>query len=116
MTRIVSFRLPRSLAEVARADANRVGMYFSQALDFLVSSSLGIATILRGLEDSPEPFNCKIDVRLPEQTFEGLRAAALQAGIPIGVYIRVLFYNFYVSKKVWLEKAGDHYKLVARDD
>ncbi len=111
MTRVVSIRLAKTLDETARASADRAGIAFADALDFLLRCSFHADPGLDGLEDASDQLNSRIHIRLPEQTLERLKVECARLGIQTSVYVRLLLYHFYITGKAWLVKEGDYYKL-----
>jgi hypothetical protein len=113
--RSMSVRVPEVLVRMVRESAKNARLSVSKTLDWLVRNSLSNTQALDGLADCPEELTSKLDIRIPVQTFEQLRAASQTFRISISVYTRVLLYHFYVTKRVFYVKSGDRYTLAAKD-
>lgn len=111
---IISVRLPAAVNSALRASAGNAHLSVPAALDWLLRNSFGNFESLRGLADSCEGLNSKLDARIPIQTFEQLKLTSNKLGIPISVYVRRLLYNFYVTKRVHYLKSESHYTLAER--
>jgi hypothetical protein len=115
-TRVVSIRLPSAIVAALEQTAAHNRVSISGALAWLLRSSLGNSELLRGLQDCSEYCGAKLDARIPLTTFEPLRAATMQLGMSISVYIRKLLYHFYVTKRLKYIQSEGRYTLAYRHD
>ncbi len=115
-TRVISLRLPRPIVTALEQSATKARLSVAEGVDWLVRNSLGNFWVLRGLEDCPEFCDAKLDARIPVTTLEPLRAATVQLGISISVYVRKLLYHFYITKRLTYESQNGRYTLAYRHD
>ena len=88
----------------------------SAGLDWLLRNSFGNCQLLRQLADCPDVLDAKRDARIQTSTFEQLKFATEQLGIPISVYFRKLLYHFYVTKRLKYVRTDSHYTLAGHHD
>jgi hypothetical protein len=88
----------------------------SSGVDWLLRNSFGNCQLLLPLADCPDALDAKLDVRIPPATFEQLRTASEQMGIPVSVYTRKLLYHFFITKKLRYVKQDGHYTLAGAYD
>ena len=116
VTRIVSIRLPAVLADEFRTDAKDNGMSLSYALELFLRFSFEEAKAICKLEDCPGNWDSKVDVRLPTQSFDRLKATCRQHGIPVSTYVRLVLHHFYSTDKLRRVQQGNRYKLAVHHD
>jgi hypothetical protein len=115
-SRVISLRLPTAVDTALIRSANDAGRSVSSGLDWLLRNSFGNCQLLRQLGECPDAWDAKLDARVPSGTFEQLRIAGEQLGVPISVYVRTLLYHFYMTKRLKYVKADGHYTLAGRHD
>lgn len=115
-TRVISVRLPSAVDTALVRSAAAVDRSPSGGLDWLLRNSFGNCQLLRQLDDCPEAWDAKLDARIQPNTFEQLKFATDQLGIPISVYVRKLLYHFYVTKRLRYVVTDGHYTLAGRHD
>jgi hypothetical protein len=115
-TRVISLRLPSAVDTAFRRSAADAGRSASNGLDWLLRNSFGNCQLLRQLDDCPDVWDAKLDARIQTSTFEQLKFATEQFGIPISVYVRKLLYHFYVTKRLKYVWADGHYTLAGHHD
>jgi hypothetical protein len=116
VTRVISLRLPSAVDAALIRSANDAGRSSSSGLDWLVRNSFCNCQLLRKLSDCPDVWDAKLDARVPSGTFEQLKFAAGQLGVPISVYVRKLLYHVYVTKLLKYVKRDGHYTLAGHHD
>lgn len=115
-THVVSLRLPSTVDSALERSAVDAGMSLSRGVDWLLRNSFGNYQLLLTLADCPDALDAKLDVRIPPATFEQLRSASEQIGIPVSVYTRKLLYHFFVTKELKYVKQDGHYTLAGSHD
>jgi hypothetical protein len=115
-TRVISLRLPSPVERTLARSSADAGRSVSGGLDWLLLNSFGNCQLLRQMEDSPDVWDAKLDARIKTTTFEHLKFATEQLGIPISVYVRKLLYHFYVTKKLKYVRTDGHYTLAGHHD
>lgn len=110
-THVISLRLPSVTDAAFRRSAANAAMSVSAGLDWLLSNSFTNCQLLFGLADCPEALDAKLDVRIPNATFEQLKSTAHQLGMPVSVYIRKLLYHYYTAKTLKYMRSNGHYTL-----
>jgi len=88
----------------------------SSGVDWLLRNSFGNCQALLPLADCLDALDAKLDVRIPPSTFEQLRSASEQMGIPVSVYIRKLLYHFFITKNLKYVLQESHYTLAGCHD
>jgi hypothetical protein len=114
--RVISLRLPSAVDTALARSAASVGRSASSGLDWLLGNSFGNCQLLRLLDDCPEVWDAKLDARIRTKTFEQLKSATEQLGIPISVYVRKLLYHFYMTKRLRYVATDSHYTLAGDHD
>ena len=115
-TRVISIRIPHSLATALEQSVVNARASVAQGVDWLVRNSLGNSWMLRGLEDCQEYCDVKVDARIPLSTLEPLKAAAGELRISLSVYVRRLLYHFYITKRLKYDTQNGRYTLAYRHD
>ena len=115
-TRVISLRLPSPLDTALIRSSADAGGSASAGLDWLLRNSFGNYHLLRQLDDCPGIWDAKRDARIHPRTFEQLKVATEQLGVPISVYVRTLLYHFYVTKRLKYVRADGHYTLAGHHD
>lgn len=115
-TRVISLRLPSVVDKALGRSAADAGRSRSGGLDWLLCHSFTNCQILRDLDDCPDAWDTKLDARIQAGTFEQLKSATEQLGIPVSGYIRKLLYHFYVTKRLKYAKVDGHYTLAGHHD
>lgn len=115
-THVVSLRLPSAVDTALERSATDAGMSLSGGVDWLLRNSFGNYQLLLTLADCPDALDAKLDVRIPSPTFQTLRSASEQIGIPVSVYTRKLLFHFFVTKKLRYVKQDGHYTLAGGHD
>ena len=113
-THVISVRLPHALDGYLRASARNAHLSTAEALDWLLRNSFGNFELLRGLAECREQQDSKLDVRIPNGTFEQLKEVAERLGISISVYVRRLLFHFFVTKRIRYVKSDGRYTLAGQ--
>jgi hypothetical protein len=115
-TRVISLRLPSAISAALQRSSAHAGMSVSDGLDWLLRNSFSNCQLLFPLADCPDFLDAKLDVRIPHDTFEKLKAATNRLTMPVSVYIRKLLYHFYITKTVKYVQGEGHYTLAGCHD
>lgn len=115
-TRVISLRLPSAVDTALARSCADAGRSASSGLEWLLLNSFGNCQLLHQLEDCPDFLDSKLDVRIPPTTYQQLKAATAQLGMPVSVYVRKLLYHFYVTKRLKYVRADGHYTLAGHHD
>jgi len=115
-TRVISLRLSSAVNTALVRSAADAGRSAASGLDWLLRNSFGNCQLLRQLPDCPDVWDAKLDARIQTVTFEQLKFATEQLGVPISVYVRKLLYHFYVTKRLKYVRADGHYTLAGHHD
>ena len=111
ITKNVSVRLPAYIVEKARSAGHRVNLSISGALESLLEKSFSGAALLAGRGDCPRPWDQKLDFRIPQPIFQGLRDVCFQLQISPSEYIRQLLYHYYDARTIDFVEEDGHYTL-----
>jgi len=115
-SRVISLRLPSAVNSALARSAANAGMSVSGGADWLLRNSFSNRHLLARIPDCPETLDSKLDVRLPNATFDQLRTITTQLGMPFSVYIRKLLYHFFLTKNLGYVQSNGHYTLAERHD
>ena len=115
-THVVSLRLPSAVDAALERSASNARLSVSNGVDWLLRNSFGNYQLLLTVADCPDALDAKLDVRIPTPTFQTLRSASEQIGIPVSVYTRKLLYHFFVTKELKYVKQDGHYTLAGAHD
>jgi hypothetical protein len=114
--RVVSLRLPKALDVILKQCAANSNLSVSDGLDLLLRGSIDGSERLATLQDSPQFWDTKLDVRIPLSTYGKVKSVCERFGISVSVYIRTLLYHLYDTKRVCLIESNGHYTLADRHD
>jgi len=115
-TAVVSLRLPSAVVADLEAIANYNRVSVGVALDWFLSTSFSNSEALRGLQDCQDHCDRKVDARIAITTLQPLRAATVDLGISITVYIRKLLYHSFVTKRLRYLQSEGRYTLAYHHD
>jgi hypothetical protein len=110
-SRVVSLRLPSAVVAALQRSSADARLSVPDGLDWLLRNSFGNSPLLLPLTDCPDTLDAKLDVRIPPNTAEQLKAIAHDLKVPVSVYIRKLLYHFFVTKELKYVSFNGHYTL-----
>jgi hypothetical protein len=115
-TRVISLRISVEVDTALRAAAiANPNSDVPTMLWWLLWNSFAGCDLLGRLQDGRGPWNSKLDVRIPRETFDELQTVCDRMGVSISVYARRLLYHVYVTKRLYYERlSGNSYVLRAR--
>jgi hypothetical protein len=111
ITKNVSIRLPSHIVEQIRSAGDRVNLSISGALESLLEKSFAGADLLANRGDCPRPWDEKLDFRLPQPIFDGLRNACARLQISPSEYVRRLLYHYYDVQTIDFVEENGRYTL-----
>ena len=111
ITKSLSVRLPSHLIEDVRAAAGRVKLSTSEALASLLEKSFPGSALLADRGECPQPWDQKLDFRIPQPIFQGLRDVCFQLQISPSEYIRQLLYHYYDARTIDFVEENGRYTL-----
>ena len=115
MTKVVSIRVPRALAEEVRVSARNRRTSVSALVTWVLNIALVDGLDLSRLPDAREPLDAKLDLRLSEELLNRLQPVCNGLKIPPSVYVRTILYGGHIGQ-LSMKRAGDRYKLEANHD
>ncbi len=111
MTRVISLRLPTILERTIRAHAaNSNNMGVANLVRLILQWAVDSDLRLGQFPDAPQSLECKLDVRLPAELVERIRAESARFHISVSVYSRIILHGYY-GKRLIAVKIGGRYTL-----
>jgi hypothetical protein len=111
MTRVLSLRLPAVLERTIRCNSVQCKMAVPEIVRLILEHSLEGQYSFSNLPDVPQPWDTKLDVRLPDMLVSNLRTEAERLSISVSVYSRVILYAYFSRKLMFIEIGGGRYTL-----